>query len=76
MHCLIARRPKRETLFRFDYSSTAISMNDYLMELKANKGNKEKLMVCSPNPHNITPIYSSLMDFVSVVETALKCDHG
>ena len=25
-------RPKRESLFRFDFSSTALSMNDYLKE--------------------------------------------
>ena len=69
------QKPKREPLFRFDYSSTAISMNDYLKE-QNNEGAKEKALVCPPNPHNITSIYPSLMDFVGIVETALKCDPG
>ena len=68
------QKPKRESLFRFDYSSTAISMNDYLKE--QNEGTKEKTLVCPPNPHNITSIYPSLMDFVGIVETSLKCDPG
>ena len=69
------QKPKRESLFRFDYSSTAISMNDYLKE-QSSDGAKEKALVCPPNPHNITSIYPSLMDFVEIVETALKCDPG
>ena len=68
------QKPKRESLFRFDYSSTAISMNDYLKE--QNEGAKEKALVCPPNPHNISSIYPFLMDFVEVVENALKCDPG
>jgi exocyst complex component 4 len=69
------QKPKRESLFRFDYSSTAISMNDYLKEQNS-EGAKEKALVCPPNPHNITSIYPSLMDFVGIVESALKCDPG
>ena len=76
--CFVRRKgqkPKREQLFKFDYSSTALSMNDYLKEQNA-EGSKEKVLVCQPNPHNITPIYTALMDFVGVVESALKCDPG
>merc|ERR1719351_647019 len=50
-------------------------MNDYLKE-QNNEGAKEKALVCPPNPHNITSIYPSLMDFVGIVEKALKCQPG
>ena len=69
------QKPKREQLFRFDYSHTALSMNDYMKEQNP-ESSKEKSLVCQPNPHNITPIYPALMDFVAVVETALKCEPG
>ena len=50
-------------------------MNDYMKEQNP-ESSKEKSLVCQPNPHNITPIYPALMDFVAVVETALKCEPG
>ena len=37
---------------------------------------EDNLLLCSPNPHNITPIYSSLMDFIAVIEKSLKCEPG
>ena len=33
-------------------------------------------LLCSPNPHNITPIYASLMSFIDVIERALKLEPG
>lgn len=76
----LAQKPKREAIFRFEYSSTALSMNDYLKEQSnsddSSSGKNKRNMLCPPNPHNITPIYSSLMEFISVVETALKCEPG
>jgi len=69
------QKPKREQLFRFDYSHTALTMNDYLKEQNSDS-TKEKSMVCQPNPHNITPIYPALMDFVSVVDSALQYEPG
>ena len=41
-----------------------------------NDKNMNKTLVCPPNPHNITPIYASLMDFIAVIEKALKLDPG
>ena len=41
-----------------------------------NDKNINKTLVCPPNPHNITPIYASLMDFIGVIEKALKLDPG
>ena len=71
------QRPKKESIFRFDYSSTAINMKDYLKE-QSNEENarSKRTLICPANPHNITPIYSSLMEFIKVIEVALKCDPG
>ncbi len=33
-------------------------------------------LLCSPSPHNITPIYSSLMDFIAIIEKAQKLEPG
>ena len=33
-------------------------------------------MLCPPNPHNITPIYASLMDFIALIESTLKLEPG
>ena len=60
-------RPKRSSLFRFDSSSTALSMNDYLREhVESDKeGTKEdKILVCPADPHNITLIFNQSADAV------------
>ena len=71
MLCLYRRktaRPKRSPLFRFDSSSTALSMTDYLKEnLPEESGGgekEEKVLVCEANPHNITLIFNQLMAFI------------
>lgn len=52
-------------------------MKDYLKEQNNEENARSKRpLICPPNPHNITPIYSSLMEFIGVIETALKCDPG
>ena len=33
-------------------------------------------LICSPNPHNVTLIYTCLMDFIGHVEEALKYEPG
>ena len=60
-------RPKRSSLFRFDSSSTALSMNYYLREhVESDKeGTKEdKILVCPADPHNITLIFNQSADAV------------
>lgn len=72
-------RPKRSSLFRFDSSSTALSMNDYLREhVESDKeGTKEdKILVCPADPHNITLIFNQLMQFIQEIEKALKVQPG
>ena len=63
--------------FRFDDSSTAITMKDYLKEQSVDEQRSTKRsLICAANPHNITPIYPQLMEFIGVIETALKPDPG
>jgi len=72
-------RPKRSPLFRFDSSSTALSMNDYLQHLdtaETEQGKEKKVLVCDANPHNITLIFNQLMQFIQEIEKALKCPPG
>ena len=71
------QRTKRESLFRFDDSSTAMTMKDYLKEQSVDEQRSTKRsLICAANPHNITPIYPQLMEFIGVIETALKPDPG
>ena len=69
-------KPKKTCLFKFENSNTSLSKIDYLRERKMEGEEKDKVMVCSPNPHNITPIYSPLMEFIAEIEKALKCPPG
>jgi len=71
-------RPKKTSLFRFDSSSTALSMNDYLREHVENEkeGKEEKILVCPADPHNITLIFNQLMQFIQEIEKALKVQPG
>ena len=71
-------RPKRSSLFRFDSSSTALSMSDYLREhVETDKESKEeKVLVCPADPHNITLIFNQLMQFIQEIEKALKVQPG
>jgi len=70
-------RPKRSSLFRFDSSSTALSMNDFLREGGEESGaTEEKTLVCDANPHNITLIFNQLISFIQQIEKALLCQPG
>merc|ERR1712223_212153 len=71
------QRTKRESLFRFDDSSTAMTMKDYLKEQSNDdQRSAKRALICAANPHNITPIYPQLMEFIGVIEAALKPDPG
>ncbi|CAB4054123.1 EXOC4 [Lepeophtheirus salmonis] len=59
----------------FGNSSTALGLNDYLREQR-NDSNGKNMLVCAPNPHNITIIYASLMEFINEIEKSLKYDSG
>nr|CAD7443373.1 unnamed protein product [Timema bartmani] len=80
------QRQKKTPLFKFDYSSNALSINSYLKEQhRDNMGFKyenplrpqrEKLLVCQPDPRNITLIFIPLMKFIEDIERATGCTPG
>ena len=70
------QRTKKDSLFRFEYSSTAMNMKDYLKEQNADENRSKRSLICAANPHNIIPIYPNLMEFIHVIEAALKPDPG
>jgi hypothetical protein len=64
-------------LFRSaSFRTTSILLQDPNIAPNPAEKNLNKTLVCPPNPHNITPIYASLMDFIGVIEKALKLDPG
>ncbi|XP_069698515.1 exocyst complex component 4 isoform X1 [Periplaneta americana] len=79
-------RQKRTPLFKFDYSSHALSINSYLKEQRdpgikeyseaAQPRQREKLLVCAPDPRNITRIFIPLMKFIEEIEQAIGCTPG
>ncbi|XP_023226953.1 exocyst complex component 4-like [Centruroides sculpturatus] len=78
-------KPKTFSLFRFDSSSHAISMNTYLQEQKEamkEKGEMQDMIdvgqqfVCQPSTTNITTIFRPLMKFIGEIEQALALEPG
>lgn len=79
-------RQKRAPLFKFEYSSHALSINSYLKEQRgpSNKEyshvgqprQREKLLVCNPDPRNITQIFIPLTKFIEEIEHAIGCTPG
>ena len=84
-----ANRPRVAKLFRFDGSSHAISMNNYLREQRAQRrthsidGEASLLdhalstqKVCKPNPRNITVLFGPLKKFIKEIEQSLGYTEG
>ncbi|XP_063222641.1 exocyst complex component 4 [Bacillus rossius redtenbacheri] len=79
------QRQKKTPLFRFDYSSHALSINNYLKEQQkdaakykkepesAVRPQRQKLLVCQPDPRNIMLVFIPLMEFVGEIERATGC---
>ena len=78
-------RQRMAKLFRFDGSSHAISMNNYLREQRAQRrshsmdGNNSLLdhvlstqKVCKPDPRNITLLFGPLKQFIREIEDSLN----
>ena len=52
-------------------------MKDYLKEQSVDEQRSTKRsLICAANPHNITLIFSQLMQFIQEIEKALKCSPG
>ncbi|XP_046385414.1 exocyst complex component 4 [Ischnura elegans] len=81
------QRQKRSSLFKFDYSSHSLSMNSYLKEQKddgllirekesytqadPNLARQQRVLVCQPDPKNITQIFIPLMKFIEEIERGI-----
>ncbi|KAL1110251.1 hypothetical protein AAG570_008328 [Ranatra chinensis] len=73
------RRPQRSRkspLFKFEYSSHAVCVSAYMKDQSIQNGlvdikQREKLLVCSPDPFNITVIFQPLQKFIEEIEQAV-----
>ncbi|XP_075221866.1 exocyst complex component secretory 8 [Lycorma delicatula] len=70
----------RKSLFKFEYSSHAQIKNNYVQDkhskgsgIKVGDNQRERLLVCPPNPHNITLIFIPLSQFLLEIEEAMGC---
>ncbi|XP_014206548.1 exocyst complex component 4 [Copidosoma floridanum] len=78
------QRQKNGLLFKFDSSTHAISLNNYLKDHRYSSltftDNKQlkskKNLVCKPDPNNITLIFRPIMQFIEDVERALGIPSG
>lgn len=63
-------RPKKQALFKFESTGLSLSglgRGQTAEEAAGGGGANNALkpqLICEPNPHNITPIYVTLMDFI------------
>ncbi|XP_033126512.1 exocyst complex component 4-like isoform X2 [Anneissia japonica] len=80
-------RPKRQVLFRFESSSHAISMNNYMREqkrefygadgnVKVEEDCEQMQMVCKPSVKNVIQVYRPLSQFIHDIEAAMNLDSG
>ncbi|KAF5272310.1 hypothetical protein FQR65_LT04968 [Abscondita terminalis] len=66
---------KKKTIFKFDGSLSALTMNSSSKDV-ALRSSREKVLVCGPDPNNITLIFIPLMCFIEELEQALELQHG
>ncbi|KAF2896324.1 hypothetical protein ILUMI_09831 [Ignelater luminosus] len=77
--CYFSRRKqqvKKKSLFKFDGSSSALTMNNNSKDIPTPRSNREKILVCSPDPNNITLIFIPLMCFIEEIEQSLDLRQG
>ncbi|KAK4881071.1 hypothetical protein RN001_004390 [Aquatica leii] len=67
---------KKKSIFKFDGSLSALTMNSNSKDLPSLRSNREKVLVCAPDPNNITLIFIPLMCFIEEIEQALELQHG
>uniref|UniRef100_A0A1B6EHB1 Exocyst complex component Sec8 n=3 Tax=Clastoptera arizonana TaxID=38151 RepID=A0A1B6EHB1_9HEMI len=75
-------RSRKGALFKFEYSSHALTMNNLVKNQDSGlKGvgdsvHREKLLVCQPDPQNITLIFTALTRFIEEIEDSMNCQPG
>lgn len=57
---------KKKTLFKFEGSSSALTLSNALKSSK-----KDKVLICSPHPNNILVVFISFMCFTEDIEQML-----
>ncbi|KAG5886302.1 hypothetical protein JTB14_035715 [Gonioctena quinquepunctata] len=63
---------KRNFLFKFDDSSSALSLNNAIKSSK-----KDKFLICPPHPNNVLIIYTPFMCFIEELEQKMGVEpHG
>ena len=67
---------KKESLFKFDFSLSAMTLNSTLKDNIMINTKQDKIYVCIPDPDNILYIFSQFMSFVDHIEELLGTPHG
>lgn len=62
---------KKGHLFKYEGSSSALTMNNTDTATGLHRSAKEKVLVCSPDPNNITLIFVPMMLFVDEIEQVI-----
>ncbi|XP_030764843.1 exocyst complex component 4 [Sitophilus oryzae] len=65
------QQSKKKTLFKFEGSSSALSLSNALKSSK-----KDKVLICSPHPNNILVLFIPFMCFIEDIEQTLSMSHG
>ncbi|KAG8271777.1 Exocyst complex component 4 [Homalodisca vitripennis] len=78
-------RSRRTPLFKFENSSHALTINSLMKEQSTaipgfkkvgDTSQREKILVCQPDPNNITLIFIPLSKFLREIEDAMGCSPG
>lgn len=75
------QRPKRSPLFKFEHSlnalSTSIAEEQSGLKVHADgRLQRDKLLICPSDPHNITLIFIPITKFIEEIEMATNCKIG
>lgn len=66
------QQTKKKSLFKFDGSSSALSLSSSLKSSKK----ENKVLICAPHPNNILLVFIPFMCFIEDIEQILKIPHG
>lgn len=72
------QRPRKFPLFKFEYSSNVNFLSKEQQTASSLCENKQrgKLLICSPDPFNITIVYKTLLKFVEEIECSTTHDRS
>lgn len=67
---------KKKTVFKFDGSSSALTLQSCLKGTDASSKIKEKALVCKPDANNVMIIFVAFMCFIEEIEQCLNLQQG